>query len=406
MNVCFAAIFVLATATATALAHLEHFYVEAAEQVCGMFEENYYRNASDEARDFVKRCRLVAKEQVFLLSKSENIRRLNGRLSAIRISHLAVYDPDENKMIWENQGLDTGIRARMIEDLLVVHRVLPKSPGHRLGIRPGDVLVALNGEQLAGGWSAQTGAGSLRIRRGENLELTLNIQPEQISEDLSPRLSDLGRGRALLSIPSFLSQYFERDDWNAIAARLPGYKSVIIDLRENAGGSFPAMLRALSTFFCGGTTIGSIFRSPKAGLKDQVDLQDDLDAQSQLRQLAQAERIALTTYGDYGCYRRGVKIFVDNGTSSVAEIFAQAMIARPETHLYGQPTAGQVVMAQWFPLPALGSGGYSMSIPIAGYRSGDGTELEENGVHPQTYLFYDLPSSLSGRDSWIESVSF
>ncbi len=105
-----------------------------------------------------------------------------------------------------------------------------------------------------------------------------------------------------------------------------------------------------------------------------------------------------------GCYRGPVRVLVDAGTSSVAEIFAEALGARLKTGLYGQPTAGQVVMARWFPLPALGNESFVISIPIAGYKTASGAELEESGVHPTTYLYYDLRRSLEGRDSWLEQV--
>jgi carboxyl-terminal processing protease len=404
MKFLFGLIFLILTSLATTLVLLRGYYSQAAHQVCDLVDKHYYQREQPEARQFVEWCRKSAADQSFYLSKASNVRRLNDRLSMLRSSHLAVYNPEENKMIWENHGLDTGIRARIVEDQLVVFRVLRESPAYRLGVRPGDSLISLNGEQISGGWVAQTRGGRFLIRRLLGEEIWLDIQPEEIAEVMAPSVGDLGGGLALLSVPSFLGQYFESQTWRNLSKRLARYKGVVVDLRDNSGGSFPAMLRVLSTLLCNETTIGQINHAAGLGLKAAVNLSDDLEAESQLLQLAAATAVHLRTYSDYGCYRGPLRVLVNAGTSSVAEIFAEALMMRARTHLYGQPTAGQVVMARWFPLVALGNDSFMMSIPIAGYQTVSGTELEEIGVRPTTYLYYDLPRSLEGRDSWLEQV--
>lgn len=398
-----AAFFMMSVALLTGLVQLKASYDAAARGACRLVDQHYYRRERTEVRRFVQWCLDAAQNQSFLLSRSANIKRINDRLAAMRISHLSVYSPAENKLMWENQGLDTGIRSRMVEDQLVVYRVLPQSPADRAGLQPGDSLIALGGEQLNFALAAQTGSGHLRFRR-QGKEMAVDLAPEELIEEMSPTLTDLGRGRGLLRLPSFLSQHFAGQEVRDLIDQLSHYKSIVIDLRDNAGGSFPAMLRALSPFFCRPTAIGMIYHSPAPGLRAEVDLRDDLDSQSQLGQLAQAEAIVLRTFPNYGCFRGKVRALIDQGTSSVAEIFAQALFSREDTYVFGQPTSGQVVMAQWFPLAALGSDSFVMSVPIAGYRTISGLDLEDNGVHPQSFLFYDLPAALAGRDNWIESA--
>jgi len=398
-----AAIFMIVIALLTALLQLKASYDSAALTACRLVDQHYYRRERPEVRRFVRWCRDSAQDQSFLLSRSANIKRINSRLSAMRISHLSVYSPEENRLMWDNQGLDTGIRSRMVEDQLVVYRVLPQSPAEHAGLQPGDSLLSFNGEELNASISAQTGSGHLKFRR-QGKEMTADLAPEELVEEMGPALMDLGRGRGLLRLPSFLSQYFSGQEWREIVDQLPRFKAVIVDLRDNAGGSFPAMLRALSPFFCEPSAVGRIYHASAPGLRPEVDLRDDLDSQSQLEQLAIAESIVLRTFPNYGCYRGKVRALIDQGTSSVAEIFAQALFTRDDTYVFGQPTAGQVVMAQWFPLNALGSDSFVMSVPIAGYRTLSGLDLEDNGVHPQSFLFYDLPAALAGRDNWIESA--
>jgi C-terminal processing protease CtpA/Prc len=402
---------------------LSNTYRTAALEVCDLIDENYYRRSDPEVAAFIAWCRREADAQGFLLSKEDNVERLNGRLAALRTSHLSLYNPAQNRQIWEHQGLDTGMRARFIDRFLVVYRVLPKSPAEEIGVRPGDVLVGLAGYELQSAERARTGSGVLQWQRkvpipvaerngGEDHRIVTfekELRAVDLREDMSPRLSRVGPAY-LFRIPSFLGSYFEGDQWRktiaqlAEAAKDPKAK-LIIDLRENQGGSFPGMLRALSPFRCDRPLIGRIRRSMREGMLAETDLADDLDAGQQLRQLHSASVVNLRAFKTSVCFRGPATVLIDDGTASVAEIFAEAFLSRPQSRVWGHPSAGAVVMAQWF--YASGFGGhfenrYSISIPIASYLSESGADLEHKGIQPQKLLHYDLDSALAGRDNWID----
>lgn len=398
-------VFVCGIAFSTGIIVLKSAYQDAANEICDLVQENYFLIQSSEGATFIQACRYFAKHQKFLFSKAANIQRMNSRLALIRTSHLAVYDPDENRLMWENQGRETGLRAKIIESSVVIHRIVPQSPAALAGVRPGDQVLGLNGDSLPSLSDIQFVGGRYQIRRqNQSEEMEFDITPALVSEDLSPTIRNLQNNRALLAIPSFLSMYFESEKWREISQQLKNYKAVIIDLRENPGGSFPGMLRAASSFICRTIRIGKLYQSSKIGLRAEADLPDSLDVQSQLKQLETAENIFLRTFSGYNCFSGATAVLVDSGTSSVAEIFAKAMETRAQTQILGQPTAGQVVMAKWFPVTSLGSGEYLLSIPIAGYTTLIGENLEGVGVLPQVGLSYDLERAVLGRDSWLEDA--
>lgn len=397
------AVLLAAVAGLTARVQLASAYRSAALQVCDLVADNYYRRDEPAVRRFVADCRRSAETQTFYFSKRLNIIRINARLSNLPISHLSVYDPSESRMMWQNQGLDTGIRSRMIDDELVVYDVIAASAAAKAGIRAGDSLLALNGELIPSESDARTGAGLYRVRRGED-ELDFEVRPEELTEDLRPRLLPLENRIGLLRIRSFLSQYFEPEAWKSIAASLRRYDALVIDVRDNPGGSFPAMMRALSPFRCDDPIVGRLKTSAFRGSILEEDLKDTLDVESQLRQIEVAENVRLRAFDDYGCFNGPVTVLIDAGTSSVAEIFAQAFFQRSSSKVWGAPSAGQVVMARWFPVSELGSDEYQISIPVAGYEAVGGFTIEDQGVRPQQYLWYELALALKGRDSWIESA--
>ncbi len=389
------------TALVACIGSVKNSYRKAAHEVCDLIDVHYYLRETEEAQKFIRQCRRYAERTDFPLSRSENIARLNRVLSALPTSHLSIYAPAENRQMWEHHGYDTGLRVRIIEDVLVVYEVLGGSPAARAGIKPGDIVVSLDGELISPN-EARSRAGVYEIeRRTEGRVWEVELVPSLIKEDLRPRLTDLGGGRGLLTIRSFLSQYFEIPEWKHLARELSNYRRLVIDVRENVGGSFPAMLRALSPFRCHEPYVGRLYKSSLAGGESAEDLLDVTDAESQIRQLERFKEVRLRTFDGYGCFEGPVVLLIDSDSSSVTEIFAYAFLTRPRSEVMGHATAGQVVMARWFPIPSLGSDEYQISIPIAGFETASGLKLEDNGVHPRRYLNYDLNLALEGRDSWI-----
>lgn len=388
--------------TAVFTYELRQLYFKASLEVCDLIETHYFKRDEPDVRNFLADCRHEAGNQKFVFSKSANIKRLNARLSKVRISHLSLYEPAENLMMWENQGLDTGIRSRIVENALLISRVVPKSPAALAGLEPGDELLSLNGEMIATPWQAQSGAGWYEVEKSRSQgRRNIFLKPEVVSDVQFPSVREVAPGVGLLKIPSFLAWYFENPQWLEVVRGLSRWKALIIDVRENPGGSYPAMLRALSPFRCGNTFVGELFRSTRSG-GAATQLQDDLDSESQLRQLESVDRVRLNTFANYGCFQGPVVVLTDSGTSSVSEIFAASFFERARSNVLGESTAGQVVLARWIPVRSFGSDDYQLSIPIAGYRAADGRILEDAGVKPMRYLSYELNKERLGRDSWLE----
>ncbi len=411
-----AAVFLVATVVC--IGHITaRTEIRATDEVCALIKENYFRASDPDVRKFLGRCETDSIPFVF--SRAHAIQDINNRLAQIQSSHLSLYTPDENRRLWTNAGTDTGLRSRMIDGELVVTSTLKNSPAERAELRAGDVVISINEVPVGSADEAQSTAGSYKIARGEKFFLA-DLKLEDLEEDLRPRLATVANGAwptarrqetAVLTIPSFLPQYFEDDSWAQIIEKVESARYAIVDLRGNPGGSFPAMTRALSFFRCERDYVGTLWRTPKAGDGPAAELPNELDASRQLELLRSASQIQLKTFtADDGqkrlpCFRGDAVVLIDNGTSSVSEIFAKAMIERPRTRVWGWPTAGQVVMARWFSIGSLGGGDYAMSIPVAGYRAQDGDELEHHGVRPSRELHYELEAALRGEDSWINEAS-
>jgi carboxyl-terminal processing protease len=375
-------------------------YRDVFRQVCDLTEYHFYR-ADENLDNWIRECRLRAAREPLFTSEKQLLRDIQDQLNELNVSHFQVYDPNEDKRLWTGESIDTGIRSRYVEEFLIVYRVEKNSAAEAAGVKPGDEIVGIAGTDQVTPWGAMRRSGGFTIKRGDQ-EMKIVIKSRSLMPDSSPRVEALDRRTALLTIPSFRSEYFVADKWMEIARQLPRFDHVIIDVRENAGGNFVAMLRALSTFMCGQRSVGQVVQ-PRKNLPDKKFLIDDLSDAKQIQELENYRNIDLRTYEGYGCYRGRVTVLISSETSSVSEIFAAAFLTRPHSRVWGQPSAGDVLLAVWYDLPLLGSG-YSFSIPEAEYVTPDKVQLEGRGVMPQNELHFDLKISRSGKDEWVEEA--
>jgi len=378
-------------------------YAQSLADICQLTQKNFYKPDDEQFQNWLLQCEAEAKRVPIWSRRQPMIQRIHQVMSLAPSSHLALYEPQENEALWQNVGDDTGLRARVIDGEFVIYEVISESPGEEAGVQIGDVVSAIDDQTPVSVEQIRDQGGSFRLRRGSSL-VQLKVLPRRLTLNLEPTLSQLENGTAVMRVQSFLPQYFVEYRAEDFAQRLSAFDHLILDLRGNFGGSFPAMLRLASTFLCEPTQLGSVFQSDRSTQSGATALKDDLSPISQLQQLASHREIHLISFQSRACYSNKMTVLIDSSTSSVAEILADGLRERAQTRIWGLPSAGQVVVALWFQVPKLGPGDYSLSIPIAGYRSRSGFELEGEGVNPDRMLAYRLSEAIEGRDSWLQGV--
>jgi carboxyl-terminal processing protease len=366
---------------------------EVFRSICDLTEDNFYKEGEALAK-WVRECRRQAARVPWRLRSEELVGQISDLMGLLNVSHFMIYSPVEDKKLWQGRAVDTGIRARYVEEHLLIYKILAGSPAEKAGLRAGDEIIEIEGASQVTPWGAQNRAGSFTFIRGVDAR-TVRVDAVELNVDGAPSVTALNATTGLLEIPSFRSEFFQ--DWNALRAKFDGFRHLIIDLRENAGGNFVAMLRALSTFHCRELSVGTLSRPRKRGpVKPAFD--DNTEDSYQIQELEKYRSLGLKTYGNYGCFKGKVTVLIGSDTSSVSEIFAYSFFGRPDSRVWGQPSAGDVVLAVWYDLPALGKG-FSVSIPEAVYLTPENEELENRGIAPQREIFYDLKLARAGRDT-------
>lgn len=373
---------------------------EVFRSVCDLTETNFYKSgpALDE---WVATCRRLAASVPTSLSARELADEIQNHMSRLDVSHFQIYSPAEDKKMWTGRAVDTGLRTRYVDDHLLVYRVLSESPAEKAGLRAGDEILQISGTEQVTPWGAQNRSGTFLISRGAK-KWEVELEAAELSVDGAPQVLTLAPGLGLLEISSFRSEYFDGEEWRKKVAELKAFQHLIIDIRDNPGGNFVAMLRALSTFKCREVQVGQLLR-PRSDGKHKEGFADNTEDAYQIDEIARYRSLALRTFENYGCFTGQVTVLINSDTSSVAEIFAHSFLSAPRSRVWGQPTSGDVVLAVWYDLPALGPG-YSLSIPEAVYLTPNAEELERRGVSPEREIFYDLKEARRGLDTFIEKA--
>lgn len=162
-----------------------------------------------------------------------------------------------------------GIMIRELDSGLLITRIAHEGPADRAGLRPYDVITTIEGTLVTTTYELGEDGYSKLIRGaiGSNLTITvqrgndapqqLTLQRDAIAGDAFPEAVAriLGDGTVLLTIDSFdrdnLAEIVKHALVDATAHTQP--TGLIIDIRENGGGSIDAMLDVVALFHDGGT---------------------------------------------------------------------------------------------------------------------------------------------------------
>ncbi len=391
---------------------LNSSYPDLFKHICESVEDSYFQVDRD-FNAWIKNCYLQSEEndEVFFNKKAlldSLVKDVNFYFGGLGVSHLYLSPPVESNEILFHRVTDTGIRVRLVDGHFIVSEIIESSPAATSKLKEGDEILGKDGYELQFTSDVRS-PGLFTVRSGKE-QFDLQVDGAQFQIDNRPKLHTFTDRPevAVLKIPSFEGRYqgkglFESDYWKSIARQLQNRSKVIVDLRQNYGGNFAAMLRAASSFYCKPQSLGSIIQPRRIDLRPEGYFPDTLDGYSQLDALDQYQEIQLVSFDGYPCYRGPLIILVDSATASVSEIFAEGLKERAQTKIMGQPTSGSVLVARREELFRLGPG-YVLNIPIASYFSPKGVDLESEGVRPEKIIYYDLELERQAKDSFIEAA--
>lgn len=262
-----------------------------------------------------------------------------------------------------------GIEVQMVDGRVVVVAPIQGSPAERAGIRPGDVIVSIDGEPVAARNVTDT-VVRMRGAHGTPVRLTVAREgdPRPLAFDLRRSNVEVHSVTATLLEPGFgylrISQFSDttaRDLRHSVGAlrRQAGgeLRGLVLDLRSNPGGVLEAAVDVADAFLEEGLIVTASGRTRDATFQRQALPGDLLDGAP-------------------------VVIIVNGGSASASEIVAGALKDHGRATIVGTRTFGKGSVQTVMPL----SEGRAIKLTTSRYFTPDGQSIQGRGITPDVEL--------------------
>jgi carboxyl-terminal processing protease len=343
---------------------------------------------------------------------------LDKMTGELRDSHTRIHPPKmvQQQRAGEAHGLGLGFIE--IDGGLVVNSVHPQSDAYWAGARVGMGIKSINGEDAmtvyrrlvaesrdtSTPWARARGAIG-RMNRGDvdttvKMTFSRHASPaasEDINVTMKRRKFNAGSNFIQRVLPSgygyiHFSNFVGalRGDIIAAIDRMKDTPGMVIDLRNNGGGSSAMTTALLNRFFS--TPQQGMKQSTRTGRPIQLFFVDTMKMQAELAGSGSA------------AYTKPVVVLTNESSASASEIFAITMQENKRATLIGERTCGCL-------LAYLGMtdvpGGAQMAYSEIGYTARNGSRIEGEGVKPDIEIKHSREDILLNRDRVLErAVAF
>lgn len=307
-----------------------------------------------------------------------------GLTAALDDPYTVYYDSKEAaefKSDLKGEIKEAGVGIEMMKqgDYVVVTRTLPNNPARKAGVHAGDIIFAINGEEV---WDKDTEiiASKLRGPSGEKVKLTVARDKQKLDFELvREKINNVSADITYQDKTAIISVYrFSEDTGTLVQSFTKDFKNkginkVILDLRNNGGGYVTAARDLLSLWLDGdkiltqkSATIGQTITYAKRGeatLKDMKTI-----------------------------------VLVNNATASASEIVAGALKDYKKATILGTKTYGKGVVQTMLEL----SGGSLLKITTAHWYTPEGQTINKTGISPDVEVERSYSDINSGKDPQLD----
>lgn len=310
---------------------------------------------------------------------------IEGMIGALGDEQSSYLDPDSYRQAnIPLEGSYEGIGAWVDSqgEFLTIIAPMPGSPAEIAGLKPGDAVIAVDGEDMTGV------DPSLVIRKvmgpaGTSVRLT-------VTRTGSAQPLEFEVARANISVPSTDSRMIDgdiayvrlytfgqsssdelRSALSDLMAQDPS--GLILDLRGNGGGFLSTAIEVASEFIPDGVIMTEHFGDGRI-------------------QTYEADRGGLAT-------DIPMVVLIDGGSASASEIVAGAIQDRQRGKLVGETSFGKGSVQNWVPLQ---SDGGAVRVTIARWYTPNDRLIDQTGLEPDVEVQRTDDDILNGRDPQLD----
>lgn len=310
---------------------------------------------------------------------------ISGMVAAGDDPYTSFLPPQENKEFKEDIGgsfQGIGAQLGLKDSRVIIVAPLKGSPAEKMGVRPSDIILEVNGEETYG-WSVDQAVGKIRGKKGTTVTLSVlhdtDTKPTDITivrdEIIIPsvdswikpisQISELSGLQLTIPVSKTvgyiaLSRFGDRtqDEWDSAVSEIASaYKmgkipGLVFDLRNNPGGYLDMAVSIASEFIKNGTVVT---QQTSDGTKDPYSV----------NRVGKLTDIPLV-------------VLINKGSASAAEIVAGALKDHKRATIVGETSFGKGSVQT----PQELSGGASLHVTTAEWLTPSGSWIHKKGIKP------------------------
>lgn len=311
-----------------------------------------------------------------------------GIVSSLQDPYSVYYTKEEmEELMADTSGIYFGIGAYVGIDkntsLPKISGIIEGTPAERSGLRSDDLIYAVDGTEVFG-YELSDAVALIRgeegtsveltvIREGEKDYLTFSVERAKV-ESPTVKYKDLSNGIAYIQITQFES-VTENQWYNACAeAKANGMEKLIIDLRDNPGGSLQTVVSIADSILPEGLLV---YTEDKKGEKEEFT-------------------------SDEACMNLPMVVLINGNSASASEILSGAIKDYEWGTLIGTRTYGKGIVQQILPF----NDGTGMKLTISSYFTPNGNNIHGTGIEPDVELEFDRDAYYSDEkiDNQLEAA--
>lgn len=313
-----------------------------------------------------------------------------GLVQSLGDQHSVFMDPEESNAFMTSLNGDLegiGAELKLEEETVVIVNPLPDSPAERAGIRPGDIIMKVDGEYLGSVTNLTDVVMKIRGPKGTDVTLTIVHEGEYQPIDVTiirdsihlvavsmEEKEHLSQKIPIIQLSSFTETIGQEFEESLLEVMRLGHKKLIIDLRYNGGGYLEGAVDVLSYFLQPGAEVVSI--------RNQ-------DQNVPRNSLAKKTRFE----GD-------IVVLVNESSASASEIVAGALQDYDKAHVIGVKTFGKGSVQEVHTF----SDASLIRLTIAEWLTPNGRSIEGVGIEPDQVLELDFDAFKEGKDNQLDAA--
>lgn len=331
-------------------------------------------------------------EQTYLYSDDVDAEELQkwiikGYVQGLGDPYSVYYDEAETQSLMESTtgefgGIGVVITQEIDTMVITFNNVYADSPGEKAGLKAGDILYKVDGEDITG-QDLDTVVSKIRGEKGTKVEITVYRKDtleeytctvtRDIIEVITVAYEMKEDNIGYIIVSGFEQVTYEQFEKAIQELKDQGMKKMIVDLRDNPGGNLSTVCEMLDLILPEGTIV---YTETKQGVREVITSDDEKQMDIP------------------------IAVLINGNSASASEIFAGAIQDYKMGTLIGTTTYGKGIVQNIFSL----GDGTSLKLTTSEYFTPNGRNIHGIGIKPDIEVKYEYDAENPTADNQLQAA--